>query len=56
VLSDDGRQQDAIAEYRRAPEFEPEFDLAQFGWGLALARQRRFTEAAARINLERNAT
>lgn len=47
VLSDEGRQDEAIAEYRRALEIDPEFDLAQFGWGLALARQKHAAEAAA---------
>ncbi|HWQ54834.1 MAG TPA: tetratricopeptide repeat protein [Bryobacteraceae bacterium] len=46
VLSDEGRQEEAIVEYQQALKLDPEFDLAQFGWGLALARQKRAADAA----------
>ena len=46
VLSDQGRADEAAAEYRRALELDPDYDIAQFGWAVALARQKRYREAA----------
>ncbi len=51
VLSDAGQQDEAIAEYRRALDLDSDFELAQFGWGLALARQKRPAEAAEHYRL-----
>ena len=49
ALFDSKRFEDAVREFRALTEMAPDDDYAQFGLGMSLWRQRRFSEAAEHL-------